>query len=291
MGKNKKKQKQAQQQQQQQDNQAQQTEHTHEHEHTGNCCGGHEDPPAETETDKIRVPVMDLKRTAQERADEYQENSMKIHQQFIEKFQAEEAALSREPDNLDKRRQLAKREQDEVKKLDKIIKKEKNDFEDVAGPGCSNAKLVHDKILRTIGNMRKVSKQYSDTKQENQVFVDKIEENKKTVEKFLKKKTILSSICDQFLKQNHDLYLKHETMLDEENDKRHKLAENFQGKMGELSEEINTQKVERQKAYDINQEIRTKIQKSIDDYKVREDNYRTKMEEFNSEVSKVQDSL
>lgn len=66
-------------------------------------------------------------------------------------------------------------------------------------------------------------------------------------------------ICDQFLKQNHELYLKHETMLDEENDKRHQLAENFQAKMQELSEEINDQKKERQEAYDVNQEIRTKI--------------------------------
>ena len=61
--------------------------------------------------------------------------------------------------------------------------------------------------------------------------------------------------------------------------------------MSELSEEINGQKTERQKAYDVNQEIRVKIQKSIDDYKVKEDNYRNKMEEFNTEVQKVQDSL
>ena len=212
---------------------------------------------------------------------------MKIHNQFIEKFQIEEDALTRDPDNIDKRRQLAKREGDEVKKLEKIIKKEQNDFENVAGPGCTNAKLVHDKILRTIANMRKVSQQHHTTKNEDQVFLDKIQGNKDDLSKKLKKKQILALVCDQFLKQNHELYLKHETMLDEENDKRHKLAENFQAKMSELSEEINGQKTERQKAYDVNQEIRVKIQKSIDDYKVKEDNYRNKMEEFNTEVQKV----
>jgi hypothetical protein len=61
--------------------------------------------------------------------------------------------------------------------------------------------------------------------------------------------------------------------------------------MTELSEEINIQKEERQKAYDANQEIRTKIQKAIDVYKSREETYRAKMEEFNVEVQKVQDSL
>jgi hypothetical protein len=44
--------------------------------------------------------------------------------------------------------------------LDKIIKKEREDFENVGGSGATNAKLVHDKILRTIANMRKVSAQH-----------------------------------------------------------------------------------------------------------------------------------
>lgn len=56
---------------------------------------------------------MDLKKTAEERANEYQENSMRIHNQFIEKFQAEEAALTKVLDNSEKQKQLAKREQDE----------------------------------------------------------------------------------------------------------------------------------------------------------------------------------
>ena len=56
--------------------------------------------------------------------------------------------------------------------------------------------MVHDKILRTIANMRKVSKQHNDTKNENQVFIDKCEENKSDVEKNLKKKQMLAMICD-----------------------------------------------------------------------------------------------
>jgi len=87
--------------------------------------------------------------------------------------------------------------------------------------------------------MRKVSSNHHGTKVENQGFLDKIQANKDEVKKAMKKKEILTLVCDQFLKQNHELYLKHETMLDEENDKRHKLAENFQAKMQDLSEEIN----------------------------------------------------
>jgi len=59
----------------------------------------------------------------------------------------------------DKDRQLTKRDADENKKLDKIIKKVSNDFEDIAGPGASNAKLVHDKLVRILGDMRKVTRE------------------------------------------------------------------------------------------------------------------------------------
>lgn len=139
---------------------------------------------------------MDLKKTAKERADEYQQNSLQIHSSFLAKFQAEEATLTQEPDNVEKKRQLAKREGEEMKKLEKIIKKETNEFENVSGPGATNAKMVHDKILRTIANMRKVSSEHHKTKNENQVFLDKIAENKGDLEKALKKKQILTMICD-----------------------------------------------------------------------------------------------
>lgn len=79
------------------------------------------------------------------------------------------------------------------------------------------------------------------------------------VQGVLKKNTMLLSICETFLKQNYDLYLKHETMLDEENQKRKDLAEQFQAKMQDLSGEINKNKEQRQKEYNENQEIRAKI--------------------------------
>ena len=55
--------------------------------------------------------------------------------------------------------------------------------------------------------------------------------------------------------------------------------------MSELSGEINVNKEQRQADYDKNQEIRNKIQKAIDDYKVKEDAYKKKMEVYNSKIS------
>ena len=65
---------------------------------------------------------------------------------------------------------MEKREADELKKLEKIIKKEKNDFEDVSSTGSTNVKLVYDKLMRTIGSMRKVSKEYNKVMLESSNF-------------------------------------------------------------------------------------------------------------------------
>ena len=65
---------------------------------------------------------------------------------------------------------MAKREADEMKKLDKIIKKEKTDFEDVSSAGSTNVKLVYDKMMRTLTNMRKVTKEYNKVMLESSNF-------------------------------------------------------------------------------------------------------------------------
>ena len=64
----------------------------------------------------------------------------------MEKFKKEEDALNEDPEIEDKQKFMQKREAEEFKKLEKIIKKERNDFEDVAGTGATNAKLVYNKI-------------------------------------------------------------------------------------------------------------------------------------------------
>jgi len=80
-------------------------------------------------------------------------------------------------------------------------------------------------------------------------------------------------------------------MLEEENNKRTEIAERFQDKMKGLSADLNTRKTERQEKFDDNQKIRDKIQSAIDDYKVKEEDYKGKMDVFNTEISAVQKNL
>lgn len=54
-----------------------------------------------------------------------------------------------------------------------------------------------------------------------------------------------------------------------------------------LSEKINEQKAERQKAFEENTKIRETIAKAVDEYKVKEENYKKKMDEFNTKIQAV----
>ena len=58
--------------------------------------------------------------------------------------------------------------------------------------------------------------------------------------------------------------------------------------MADLSEELNTRKAERMKHAENHNEVRAKVQKSIDDYKVEEQGYKDYMETMNKEVEQIQ---
>ena len=73
-------------------------------------------------------------------------------------------------------------------------------------------------------------------------------------------------------------------MLDDEKQKRSTLASEFQEKMNKLSADISGTKEDRQKEYEENQAIRSKISKVIEEYKLKESDYKAKMEVFNEKI-------
>ena len=135
--------------------------------------------------------------------------------------------MSREPDNTEKDKIVTKRVNEELKNLDKIMKKETNDMEDLAGPGATNAKAVYDRAMKTLNNMRKITKEHNRIKHDREHCTTELSESKKAIEGCIKKKKMLSMICDQFMNQNFDLYLAHEKMLDDEKQKREELGQLF----------------------------------------------------------------
>ena len=99
---------------------------------------------------------------------------------------------------------------------------------------------------------------------------------------------MLEMMCKNILEKNYQLYLKHENMLDEERKKRKELADGFQGRMAEVTQEIQDLKEERQTEFAANQEIREKIQEEVARYKAHEENYQKSMNVHRKEMEGIE---
>ena len=75
----------------------------------------------------------------------------------------------------------------------------------------------------------------------------------------LAKKNMLHSLCKGLLDKNYELYLKHETMLEDERGARQGLAATFGDRMKEVQGELDEQKAKRQAEIDENQRLRSMI--------------------------------
>lgn len=142
-----------------------------------------------------------------------------------------------------------------------------NDWEDMHGGNPTLS--TNAKGLTTLGD--KMMKIMNDTLKKNSFKRLAIAEEGRTESLFqkndidsslsanIKKRNMLEMMCKNILEKNYQLYLKHENMLDEERKKRKELADGFQGRMGEVTQEITDLKEERQAEFSANQEIRDKI--------------------------------
>jgi HKD family nuclease len=75
----------------------------------------------------------------------------------------------------------------------------------------------------------------------------------------MNKKSLLSNMCKSLLDKNYELYLKHETMLEQEQEERKKLASTFQDQMKDVTLELENQKSTRNEEIEVNTSIRGKI--------------------------------
>ena len=60
-----------------------------------------------------------------------------------------------------------------MRKLEKLVKKENEQFEDLTSTGAANAKQVHDKIVRTLETSKKVRRDFIKIQKEhNEILKD-----------------------------------------------------------------------------------------------------------------------
>ena len=86
-----------------------------------------------------------------------------------------------------------------MKKLEKLIKKERNDFEDISSTGSTNVKQVHDRLVKTLNTIRKINNQYYQVKKESDDYAKVVKDQEAAVESALKRKEMLATMCDAFM--------------------------------------------------------------------------------------------
>ena len=190
-----------------------------------------------------------------------------MYKSILDSFKDDEQFLKSQPDFSEKEEELEKKfKKEEQKKIDKLVKRDLNEWEDQFGgnPALStNAKglqTLGDRLTKIMNDsVRKSLKrcqQAEEGKQQSMVQKDEMESN---LNNSLKVRNTLEILCNSILDKNYQLYLKHEKMLDEERVKRQELAADFQKHMSEVTNEINELKEDRTREFQANQDIRQKI--------------------------------
>lgn len=142
---------------------------------------------------------------------------------------------------------------DEEKKVDKQVKRDLNEWEDIysGNPSLSTnakglqtlgdrlTKIMNDSVKKSLKNVSRAEDQRSTSLEQRDTILEDLK-------KATKVRNTLELMCKAILQKNHDLYLKHENMLDTERVARSSLAVDFQTRMGEVTKEINDLKEERQ---------------------------------------------
>ena len=158
-----------------------------------------------------------------------------MYQRILNSFKDDQLALDQPLDWSEKIAELdSKFKKEEQKKLDKQVRKDLNEWDDLfnGGPGLrTNAKglktlsdkttkIMKDSILKSMKKLTSVNAQ-----REQQLMIR--EQFNTELQSSIKKRKTLEFLCSSIFKKNHDLYLQHETMLDEERKLRADLADDF----------------------------------------------------------------
>mmetsp|Transcript_25000 Transcript_25000/g.31235 ORF Transcript_25000/g.31235 Transcript_25000/m.31235 type:complete len:178 (+) Transcript_25000:319-852(+) len=170
-------------------------------------------------------------KTPEERAAVYAKQQLEIYQNFLDSFKEDQAALELPFDFADKQMELeTKFKKEEAKKLEKQTKKDINEWEDFYGaPGYRTSQqglnTLGDKLTKIMkDSLGKALKRHNGaiSNREQQLTTrDTVIRNYDTC---IKQRKMLEGLCKTIFQKNHDLYLKHERMLDEEKKLRSELG-------------------------------------------------------------------
>ena len=173
----------------------------------------------EEPVEQEQLPMEEDKRTPEERAADYKKQQDEVYNGFLSAFADDQKMVDSEPDFEAKWAEIDKVRGIELKKLDKTLKKELHDNEDIYA-SCHTEKALaalQDRIARTLTDVcRKAAKKHQQAKLTRKMNESRVSTSQNQIDALKKKTKTLEQFTSMLAQKNFDLYLKHELMLDME---------------------------------------------------------------------------
>lgn len=131
----------------------------------------------------------------------------------------DEELQDKEPDFTQKLQELEKWRAEQLKASEKAAKHVLNEFDELYGQSMTekNLLILQERMGKMIQNVvKKQAKKSAQTYEPMVHCLSKVEDIKVQIEANRKKRKALSSLCQNLLQKNTELYLRHELMLEEE---------------------------------------------------------------------------
>ena len=145
---------------------------------TESGCGS--DVPIDQQTPE---PVEEVEvKTAEERVQEYRDQTAKVHKKFIEQFEQEIALIMNEDHIEERKQEQLSQVEPELQKLEKVTKKMMSDMEKITGAGATNFKRVRDKIMGELfENIKKANQMLTKSNIQRMDYQEQISDYKKRI--------------------------------------------------------------------------------------------------------------
>jgi len=136
--------------------------------------------------------------------------------------------LKADIDVSSKQADLEKRRKEEIKKVEKLCKKEQNEVENADQGKTPEERVARlkERIKKSILEMQKVQKKTAKMGP-NGVIAEETKKIEGELQNQVKKCGVLKNLCNSMLEKNFELYLKHEEVMAQEREKRQELSEQF----------------------------------------------------------------
>lgn len=160
-----------------------------------------------------------VQETAEERTEKYRAMQLEVFNQYLEKFGDMEISVNNEPITAERKKDLEKREKEELKKAERLVKKQMEEITEVADSslkGEAKFLALKEKIMKSVKDLNKAEAEFGKANGAKMEIEKFVENSKKDVVKANSQREILKKMCQQLLDNCCEHYLIHQKFIDQE---------------------------------------------------------------------------